>query len=440
MPNEFWPHHGSLSKQIRSATEAALKRGDQPATAICTNTLELGMDIGAVKSVVQIGPSPCVASLRQRLGRSVGERVTRHPSGVLIEDAITPESTLSVQLRLDTLRMAAMISLLLEGWFEPPITRGLHLSTLVQQLLSVISQFGGVTATRSFALLCGPGAPFEGISQDEYAEMLKHLGNKELLMQDSSGLLLHGRVGEKFVNHYTFYAAFASDEEYRIETAGMLLGSLPISQTLILGQHVIFAGMTWTVDEVNEEQKTILVSRARGGSPPLFSGGGGRTHSVVRRRMRQLLSSQTELSFLDETARRFLDDGRKAYARLGLDEKVVLDSGPQMTVLTWLGDAANEAMTCLLMMRGITAWPSRQAWRSARREPTPTKSSPFSRMWRLTVFHRSVSYWKVRLTSRERSGIGFPKSLLQKAYASLYLDIDEAVEWIRGHFHNRNHR
>ncbi len=119
--------------------------------------------------------------------------------------------------------------------------------------------------------------------------MLKHLGNEELLMQDSSGLLLHGRVGETFVNHYTFYAAFASDEEYRIETTGMFLGSLPISQTLMLGQHIIFAGKTWTVDEVNEEQKTILVSRARGGSPPLFSGGGGRTHSVVRRRMRQSL-------------------------------------------------------------------------------------------------------------------------------------------------------
>src|ERR1017187_8178038 len=70
VPNEFWPHHGSLSKEIRYETEVALKQKEYPATAICTNTLELGIDIGAVKSVAQIGSPPSVASLRQRLGRS----------------------------------------------------------------------------------------------------------------------------------------------------------------------------------------------------------------------------------------------------------------------------------------------------------------------------------------------------------------------------------
>jgi len=70
IPNEFWPHHGSLSREIREDTEAALKAGNRPATAICTTTLELGIDIGSVKSVAQIGPPPSVAALRQRLGRS----------------------------------------------------------------------------------------------------------------------------------------------------------------------------------------------------------------------------------------------------------------------------------------------------------------------------------------------------------------------------------
>jgi ATP-dependent Lhr-like helicase len=70
VPNEFWPHHGSLAKDIREETEAALKSQERPATAICTTTLELGIDLGAVKSVAQIGCAPSVASLRQRLGRS----------------------------------------------------------------------------------------------------------------------------------------------------------------------------------------------------------------------------------------------------------------------------------------------------------------------------------------------------------------------------------
>jgi len=70
VPNEFWPHHGSLSKELREEAERALKSGERPATAIATTTLELGIDIGAVKSVAQVGAAPSVASLRQRLGRS----------------------------------------------------------------------------------------------------------------------------------------------------------------------------------------------------------------------------------------------------------------------------------------------------------------------------------------------------------------------------------
>jgi len=74
VPNEFWPHHGSLSRELREESEAALKSSERAASAVCTTTLELGIDIGSIRSVAQIGPPPSVASLRQRLGRS-GRRV-----------------------------------------------------------------------------------------------------------------------------------------------------------------------------------------------------------------------------------------------------------------------------------------------------------------------------------------------------------------------------
>jgi ATP-dependent Lhr-like helicase len=58
VPNEFVPHHGSLSKEIREDTEARLKESSLPVTAICTSTLEMGIDIGSIVSVAQIGPPP----------------------------------------------------------------------------------------------------------------------------------------------------------------------------------------------------------------------------------------------------------------------------------------------------------------------------------------------------------------------------------------------
>jgi len=62
-------HHGSLSKEVRHATERRLKRG-LGVTAFATSSLELGIDIGEIRRVLQIDPPWTVSSLRQRLGRS----------------------------------------------------------------------------------------------------------------------------------------------------------------------------------------------------------------------------------------------------------------------------------------------------------------------------------------------------------------------------------
>ena len=433
VPNEFWPHHGSLSKEIRTETEAALKQKELPATAICTNTLELGIDIGAVKSVGQIGPPPSVASLRQRLGRS-GRR-KGEPAilrGYSVEDAIGLNANLREKLRLDTLQMAAMISLLVEKWFEPPRVKGLHLSTLVQQLLSSIAQTGGASASDLYTLLCGPGTPFTGLTQQEFIELLRHLGLKELVVQDSSGVLLHGRVGEKFVNHYSFYAAFASEEEFRVVAGGRTLGTLPVDQVLLPGQRILFAGKTWRVDEVDEQQKTIYVTRAKGGVPPAFSGGMGRTHTKVRQRIRELLQATTELTFLDETARKLVSEGRDAYVQLNLKTEFAIDQGRELVLLTWLGDAANEAIACLLIRRGFVATasgPGVEVVKGSRStedildalEDAAIDDTPPLDMLLVDV----------KNLAREKWDWSLPDALLRKAYASLYLDLDEGLAWVR---------
>src|SRR5262249_29578958 len=76
VPNEFYPHHGSLSKPLREELEERLKVGNKPTTAVCTSTLELGIDIGSVKSVAQIGAPRSLSSVRQRLGRTGRRRGT----------------------------------------------------------------------------------------------------------------------------------------------------------------------------------------------------------------------------------------------------------------------------------------------------------------------------------------------------------------------------
>jgi ATP-dependent Lhr-like helicase len=439
---EFWPHHGNLSKEIRHETEAALKQRERAATAVCTSTLELGIDIGAVKSVVQIGTPPSVASLRQRLGRS-GRR-EGEPAilrGYVIEDALDEKAHLEARLRLTTVQTAAVISLLLENWFEPPASHGAHYSTLVQQLLSTIAQYGGLTAAQAFRLLCAPPGPFERVSKDAFAELLRTLGQQEILTQDHSGLLLHGRVGDKIVNHYSFYAAFSSDEEFRIVSGGKALGTLPVSQMMTPGQRILFGGRTWLIETIDEEHKTIHVAPAKGGAPPLFNGGGGRVHTRVRRRMRDIYIAQDSPLFLDSTAQRFVLEGREAFATLALADSLLLDQGSQAILLTWLGDAANEAIACLLMMHGVQAATGRlgveiqRAGRSLDEiedllADIGSKAAPSVDELLANARNLVRQKWDELLSQH----------LLRLSYASSNLNLDEAMNWLRSTLESRSYK
>ncbi|MBE0702124.1 MAG: DEAD/DEAH box helicase, partial [Afipia sp.] len=395
--------------------------------------LELGIDIGAVKSVVQIGTPPSVASLRQRLGRS-GRR-EGEPAilrGYVIEDALNEKAGLQARLRLNTVHAAAVISLLLEHWFEPPAVHGAHYSTLVQQLLSAIAQYGGLHAGQAYRLLCAAPGPFEGVSKEGFAELLRTLGQEEILTQDHSGMLLHGRIGDKIVNHYSFYAAFTSDEEFRIVTGGKTLGTVPVSQMIMPGQRILFGGRTWEVQEIDEAHKTIHVLAAKAGAPPMFNGSGGRVHTRVRQRIREIYLQTDVLGYLDAEAQRFVDEGRVAFHDLGLQDRVLLDQGSQAILLTWLGDAANEAIACLLMARGIGASTGRlgveiqRAGRSLEDIEDLLADIALDDAPMIDELLAEAG----NLARQKWDGLLSPR-LLRETYASTNLDVDEALEWLK---------
>src|SRR5437016_9030705 len=72
-------HHGSLAKERRLDAERRLKAGELRAL-VATASLELGLDIGDVDLVCQIGPTWSIATLLQRVGRA-GHGVGRVPKG-----------------------------------------------------------------------------------------------------------------------------------------------------------------------------------------------------------------------------------------------------------------------------------------------------------------------------------------------------------------------
>jgi hypothetical protein len=135
-----------------------LKSG-QPTRALCTSSLELGIDIGAVDAVAQIDPTWSVASMVQRLGRS-GRKIGA-TSKLRLYVRIQPQErqVCFVELLYPSLLQAvSMVRLLLAGWLESANPQHLHLSTLVHQILSVLKEMGGQDALALYQILCRQGA------------------------------------------------------------------------------------------------------------------------------------------------------------------------------------------------------------------------------------------------------------------------------------------
>lgn len=353
VPNEFWPHHGNLSREMREGTEAQLKDNTQPATAVCTSTLEMGIDIGAISSVAQVGAPPSVASLRQRLGRS-GRR--GEPSVLRIyitEQEIGEKSSVVDQLRCEAVRTTAIVDLMIERWLEPPDDPGYNFSTLIQQILSTIAQHGGAKADQLFRSLCGPG-PFHLVDSRRFAALLRCMAAEDLVVQASDGLLLHGGEGERRVNHYDFYAAFQSAKEWRLVTGSKTLGTVDISHPLYTGVLLIFGGQRWQVVKVDTSSRTVELTRSRGGTPPSF--GGGALPSVsdqVRKAMKGVYEDVSMRAWQNSATQELIAVARESFRRLGLNQTSAIADEFGVLLFPWMGDRALFTASMLLKSVGV---------------------------------------------------------------------------------------
>ena len=119
-------HHGSLSREHRLRAEQRLKRGDLRAL-VATASLELGIDIGDVDLVCQIGSTRSIATFLQRVGRS-GHGVGRLPKGHLFP--LTRDELVECAALLDAVRRGELDRLTIP---EQP------LDILAQQIVAAVA-------------------------------------------------------------------------------------------------------------------------------------------------------------------------------------------------------------------------------------------------------------------------------------------------------------
>ena len=122
-------HHGSMAKELRLSAEQRLKRGELKAL-VATASLELGIDIGDVNLVCQMGSPRSIATFLQRVGRS-GHAIGGTPKGRLF-----PLS------RDDLVECAALLDSVRRGELDRLTIPERPLDVLAQQVVAEVGRAG----------------------------------------------------------------------------------------------------------------------------------------------------------------------------------------------------------------------------------------------------------------------------------------------------------
>ena len=349
---EKWPvdpfvvHHGSLSKDLREDAEAALKSG-VPTTALCSSTLEMGIDIGNVRTIGQVDTPWSVSSMVQRLGRS-GRR-DDEPQIMRMyvrENSPHSRSSLTNLLFPDLLRAIAMTQLMLEKWLEPFEQNRMHVSTLIHQILSFLKQTGGMGAADLYRALCQRG-PFRSVNQSQFAGLLRGLAEHELIEQVPQGALILGLLGERITASFDFYVAFQTSEEFVIRCGQEEIGKLPETVIPPVGDSLMLAGKRWQVREIIFDKKLVLVALSPGKKPTPFSGAAGEIHTRVMREMKSVLLCNDEPAYLDQNSKTLLRAARQTACIVRLDKTDVVFGRQSIQWFPWVGTRAIRTLSLL---------------------------------------------------------------------------------------------
>ncbi|MBL9079101.1 MAG: DEAD/DEAH box helicase [Planctomycetes bacterium] len=170
-------HHGSLSKARRLDAEQRLKRGELKAL-VATSSLELGIDIGDVDLVLQIGPVPTIAAFLQRAGRA-GHSLAK-----------TPKARLFPLTRDELAACAAILFAVRQGQLDVTHQPRHPLDVLAQQIVAACCD--ETFAEDALFALVTAAAPYADLPRERFDAVLAlhATGRTALLHRDS----VHGTV------------------------------------------------------------------------------------------------------------------------------------------------------------------------------------------------------------------------------------------------------
>lgn len=153
-------HHGSLSRQIRLSAEERLKRG-QTSVVVATASLELGIDVGTVDLVCQIGSPRSIATCLQRVGRA------GHWIGAI------PKGRLFATTRDELIECAALVRAIKAGTLDRIEVPPAPLDVLAQQIVAEAASQDW--QEDKLFKLCRRAYPYRGLDRRDFDAVVRML-------------------------------------------------------------------------------------------------------------------------------------------------------------------------------------------------------------------------------------------------------------------------
>ncbi len=301
-------HHGSLSKDRRLQLEGRLKAGEMRAI-VATASLELGIDVGTVDLVCQIGSPRAITTFLQRIGRS-GHALGR-----------TSRGRLFATTRDELLECAALVRAVRAGRLdrvEPPVA---PLDILAQQIVAEC-------ACREWdedALydMVRTATPFAGLSREDYDDVIEMLSEgaaprvgrgRALLHRDRINRTLRGRRAAR-ITAITCGGAIPEVADYRVilDPDETFIGTVNEDWAVesMAGDVFLLGSHSWKIRRVESARGVLRVEDAQGRPPsvPFWLGEApGRTWELseevsrLRRDIAERLSADFPLPLKERAA------------------------------------------------------------------------------------------------------------------------------------------
>ncbi len=307
-------HHGSLSPEQRRKVEAAMTKGALRGV-VCTSTLDLGIDWGAVDLVINVGAPKGASRIAQRIGRS--NHRMNEPSRALLVPAN----------RFEVLECEAARDALLHGELDGEKPRAGALDVLAQHVLgmAVAAPFDA-DALYAEVITASPYAQLSRVDFDRVVDYvatggyaLRAYERYAKLRKTVEGLwrVASPQVAQRYrLNCGTIVEApmlkvrvVRNYRGPRVTYAGRILGQIEewFIQQLLAGDTFLFAGQVLRFEGIVETE--AIVTPGPPGNPkiPSFEGGKFPLSTFLAQRVREMLADRARWTFLPTQVREWLD-------------------------------------------------------------------------------------------------------------------------------------